>query len=401
MSTKFQWLSLKTQTTKYGNFYHARLSARLERKSIGLGSDELTALNIAKAIDDTISDCVRQSKPIDVASLKLLAQGMLESEKLRNAPRLATEQGELGDLYKRYVEFNLSIKSWKEGYYRSDIKGIELLLQKSPYQGLHQKAEFIEWIFSDTGRTPQTSKRHLMLVVAAIDWCSKQGIIPRNIGIEWRDALNSISIKKQKSGDKSEIEAINIFTVEEVYKILEAFKTERFSRYEGRHYQYYNYLYFLWLTGCRPSEAIALKWKNTNLEKRLIKFCETERDANGTICRQQGTKTQDYRYFSVNEELENLLISLPKSSNYVFTNLKNEPIRQAALIKPWKTVLTGLAIRPRRPYQLRHTMISYHANNGYPLHKLASLVGNSEAIIKSHYLKLDIERMALPGVLRD
>ena len=395
---KYQWLSLKVQQTPYGIFYQARLSSRLDRKTIGLGGDELAALNIAKALDDAITDCVRQSKPVQIENLKLLAKGMLDSEKLKNSPRIATAQGELGDLYKRYVEFNLSIKSWKEGYYLSDIKGIESLLQKSPYQGLNQKSEFIEWIFSDGKRSPQTSKKYLMLIVAAIDWSSKQGIIPRNIGIEWRDALNSISVKKQKLTDNTEAETIDIFTVEEVYKILEAFKTEAFSRYEGRHYQYYPYIYFCWLTGCRPSEAIALKWKNCNLDKKLIKFCETERDANGTICKQQGTKTQDYRYFPINEELEKLLLSLPRG-NYVFTNLKSEPIRQHALIKPWKTVLTGLGIRSRRPYQLRHTMISYHANNNYPLHKLASLVGNSEAIIKSHYLKLDIEKMALPGVL--
>lgn len=397
---KYQWLSLKTQQTKYGIFYQARLSSRLERKTIGLGSDELTALNIAKKLDDTITDCVRQGKPVEIENLKLLAKGMLESEKLKFSPQLATQQGELGTLYKRYVEFHLATQAWKEGYYLSDIRGIESLLQKSPCQNLSQKTEFIEWIFSDKNRTPQTSKKYLMLVVAAVDWCSKQGIIPRNIGIEWRDALNSISVKKQKSGDELEAETIDIFTVQEVYRIIEAFKLETFSRYEGRHYQYYPYLYFCWLTGCRPSEAIALKWRNTNLEKKLIKFCETERDANGKICKQSGTKTQDYRYFPINEELEKLLLSLPKS-NYVFTNLKGEPVRQHALIKPWKTVLLGLGIRPRRPYQLRHTMISYHANNGYPLHKLASLVGNSEAIIKSHYLKLDIEKMALPGVLRD
>ncbi|WP_364421529.1 hypothetical protein, partial [Moorena sp. SIO3H5] len=58
-------------------------------------------------------------------------------------------------------------------------------------------------------------------------------------------------------------------------------------------------------------------------------------------------------------------------------------------------------IRYRVPYQLRHSMISYHANNDYPLHKLSELVGNSEEIIKEHYLQLDIERINLPEVLRD
>lgn len=59
-----------------------------------------------------------------------------------------------------------------------------------------------------------------------------------------------------------------------------------------------------------------------------------------------------------------------------------------------------MGIKYRVPYQLRHTMISYHANNHYPIHKLAELVDNSEQIIKEHYLKLDIERINLPDVIK-
>ena len=398
----WHWLSIKTQQTKYGIFYQARLISGLGRKAIGLGSNELTALNIAKVLDDTITDCVRQGKAVEIETLKAITKRMLDEEKSKRSPFLVdVAPGELIDLYKRYVEFNLSTQSWVEGYYITNIRGIEALLEKSPYQGLDQKAEFVKWIFSDEKRSPQTSKRHLMLVVAAIDWCSKQGIISRNIGIEWRDTLNSISVKKQAITDDEETETIDIFTIEEVYKILEAFKQETYSRYSGKHQQYYSYIYFCWLTGCRPSEAIALKWQNINFEKSLIKFCETERDANGKICKQRGTKTVAYRYFPVNEELNKLLSTLHKNSNYVFTNLRGLPIRQRTVLKPWKTVLNGAGIRYRRPYQLRHTMISYHANNGYPIHKLATLVGNSEAVIKKHYLKLDIEKISLPGVLKN
>lgn len=46
-------------------------------------------------------------------------------------------------------------------------------------------------------------------------------------------------------------------------------------------------------------------------------------------------------------------------------------------------------------------MISYHANNDFPIQKLAKLVGNSPEVIMQHYLHFDIERINLPGVLRE
>lgn len=398
----YNFLSIKILNQSNGIFYQARLSSKLGRKTIGLGSDEFLAITIAKRLDENIAECVNNSKPVNIDELKSLAKKLISEDRSKKSPSLETSvNNELSNLYKQYVEFHLSTGSWKEGYYVTDIRGIESLLRKSPYQKLSQKNEFIKWLFSDKNRTKKTSKKYLMFIVAAIDWCSKQGLINRNVGIEWRDALNSITIKKQKSVITDDDKSIDIFTVEEVYKIINAFKNETFCRFKGKHCQYYPYVYFCWLSGCRPSEAIALKWDNVDLVKFLIKFCEVERDANGTICKQVGTKTVEYRYFPINTELLNLLLSISKKSNYVFTDSKGKPIRQRSFINIWRRVLLGLGIRYRIPYQLRHTMISYHANNNYPLHKLASIVGNSEAIIKKHYLKLDFDKIKLPDISND
>lgn len=185
----------------------------------------------------------------------------------------------------------------------------------------------------------------------------------------------------------------------EIYKILDALKNETHSRFEGKHYQYYQYVYFCWLTGCRPSEAIALKWENVNLAKNTIRICEVQVDASGTIVQRSGTKTERFRVFPINEELKLLLQSIPRRTGYVFTNIKGEPISQHAFNRVWKTVLEKLGIRHRIPYQLRHTMISYHANNDFPIQKLAEIVGNSAEIIVEHYLHLDIERIRLPEII--
>ena len=97
--------------------------------------------------------------------------------------------------------------------------------------------------------------------------------------------------------------------------------------------------------------------------------------------------------------IQDLLESIPHRTGYVFQNDRGKAINQHALNVIWKTVIEGISIRYRIPYQLRHTMISYHANNDFPIHKLARLVGNSPDVITEHYLHLDIERIRLPEVI--
>jgi integrase len=160
-------------------------------------------------------------------------------------------------------------------------------------------------------------------------------------------------------------------------------------------------VYFCWLTGCRPSEAIALKWENVDLARNRLRFAEAQVNASGKIVKKKGTKTEASRLVPINSELKELLTSIPHRKGYVFLNKSEKAISQQALNGIWKTLLQNMGIRYRVPYQLRHTMISYHANNDYPIHKLAELVGNSEEVIKEYYLKIDIERINLPDVIKN
>jgi integrase len=270
--------------------------------------------------------------------------------------------------------------------------------QKCPFKRLEDKSEILQWILDDPKRSAATSKKRFMHLTAAVDWNSKQGNIPRKWGIEYRDVLGSVKI----SGKKKERKEIDVYAVDEVYRILNALKDDTHSRFKGKHSQYYKYVYFLWLTGCRPSEAIALKWNNVNIAKRIITFCETQvLTSGGKIVSKEGTKTELVRTFPVNQELQLLLESIPHREGFVFTNEMGKPISQAALNAVWKTLLKNLEMRYRIPYNLRHTMISYHANNDFPIQKLAKLVGNSPEVIMQHYLHFDIERINLPGVLRE
>lgn len=388
--------------TKYGDMYQLRLSTQLGRKTIGLGGDRIQALNLALLVDDEITRLIALGEPIELDSLKELVRSQQLRLKAKKTDTIRlVEKDDLIILWQNYVKFHVSLGAWTEVYLVSHITTIGNLIKSCPYQRLEEKNEIVEWLFSDTNRTKRTSKDRFKLIVAAVDWNSKQGNIPRRWGIEYRDLLESIKVRiEKKSNFVDEENNIEIFSVKEVYQILNALKDETYCRFNGRHYQYYKYVYFCWLTGCRSSEAAALKWENVDLNKKTIRFCEVEMNRGGKLIKQKGTKTVPYRYFPINSELMELLTSISYRKDYVFRNRQHKPINHNVFYGVWKTLLNAMGIKYRVPYQLRHTMISYHANNDFPIHKLAELVGNSEQVIKEYYLKLDIERINLPGIIK-
>ncbi|MDD1416514.1 site-specific integrase [Dolichospermum sp. ST_con] len=389
--------------------YQIRLNNKYGRKTIGVGSDYIAAINISKLVDEDISKQITIHTEIDIDRLKELVQDELAIYKAKKQGNIrVVEKSDLNVLWDKYVQHNMLVGTWCETTWLTTVASVTSIVNNCPIQKLEQKSELVQWLFSDTNRSNKTSRDRLKWIVSAIDWNSKHGNIPRRWGIEYRDLLESIKVNEKKKSNSSEdkdSENVDIFSVKEVYALLDALKYESHARIRGTHKQYYEYVYFLWLTGCRPSEAVALKWKNVDLQKNRITFCENQVNASGKIVCKQGTKTNDFRFFPINTELRELLVICrnrnTSNKSFVFLNQKGLPMSQQALNGVWRTLLAAMNIRYRVPYQLRHTMISYHANNDYPIHKLCEIVGNSEKIIKEHYLKLDIERINLPDVIKN
>ncbi|MEJ1937818.1 site-specific integrase, partial [Nostoc sp. NIES-2111] len=65
--------------TQYGEMYQLRLSSKLGRKTIGLGGDKLTALNLAAMVDEEISRLIALGELIKIDSLK----DMVKSEQAK------------------------------------------------------------------------------------------------------------------------------------------------------------------------------------------------------------------------------------------------------------------------------------------------------------------------------
>lgn len=156
------------------------------------------------------------------------------------------------------------------------------------------------------------------------------------------------------------------------------------------HSYYAPYVKFLFFTGCRPEEAIALKWKH--IENNRIVFCE----AVATDVRlRKSTKTHDIRSFPINAQLKSFL-----------DDIKPEEVNPEALVFPakntkeidahnflnriWKPVVQNLVkngiVKQYLPqYNCRHTFITMALEAGVSVVQVAKWVGNSPEIIMKHY----------------
>jgi len=201
---------------------------------------------------------------------------------------------------------------------------------------------------------------------------------------------------------------IRIFTQDEINHILSAFKNDTYNNPSSAYKQsyYYGFVAIRFLTGMRPSEAIALTWldiidKNGKLWLRINK-----RYSQGKLI--QGTKNGvDIRLFPINNKLKELLDSIPKienEHNLIFPSYEGKYLdRHNFTNRSWKTVINGLIkdglVNEYLPfYDIRHTFISLMARSGkVDLKTLACLVGNSVQTIIKNYLAID-ESVELPNI---
>jgi integrase len=191
-------------------------------------------------------------------------------------------------------------------------------------------------------------------------------------------------IKLQKS--KGEEEEISPFTSAERDRIIDAFKADRY--YSG----YAPLVIFLFYTGCRPSEALALFWKSINTQS--ITFQQVLIYDGKKLVLQDGLKTQKSRKFPINTQLTEVIAAIQsedcKPDSLVFPSPQGKFIDWHNFTnRAWTKVLESLPdIEYRNPYQMRHTFCSLCREKNIPSIQLAKWVGNSAEMIDRVYAKV-------------
>lgn len=256
-------------------------------------------------------------------------------------------------------------------------------LKRLPTYDLERAGEM--WNFVVKNIPLSSAKDFLTRLSACCNWAITSGLITSN---PFEGMPAEIKVPKSQSED----EDIDPFTPEERDLILAAFEDDRFrlqmSVYSDSHYT--PIMKFLFYIGCRPSEAVALQWRNISSDLRLISLqqalIETE---DGRMVR-EGLKTQERRKFPCNDRLQALLASVKlegcKPNALVFPSIEGRYINTNNLRnRAYKRILAGLGIQYRKLYQTRHTFITLALESGLNAKNVARSVGSSPEVIYRHY----------------
>ncbi|WP_440466936.1 tyrosine-type recombinase/integrase [Pseudomonas sp. YH-1] len=150
---------------------------------------------------------------------------------------------------------------------------------------------------------------------------------------------------------------------------------------------------FLFYTGMRPGEAMALRWEEVDTRSRKARVCRIQQ--RGKIY--ERTKTKTVREVLLNDRalhaLEQARPLTAARSDYVFApSLKAE--RSDLYIKSetgpkryWRDALRKLGMRQRRTYDTRHTYATMCLMAGMNPAFIASQLGHSVPVLLSTYAK--------------
>lgn len=260
-----------------------------------------------------------------------------------------------------------------------------------PTKNLSEAVAIRDYVVSNL--SPNSAKKFLTQLSAACKWGFKSGLIELN---PFAEMASDISVTR---GDVDEIDP---FSKTEREAIENAFRLHK--TYCG----YYPFIRFLFLTGCRTGEAIALRWKHISKDCSSITFSESY-DSDLNILKD--TKTHKSRKFPCNTSLREFLLSIKPEDNQlttcadandlVFKSTTGKQIDNHHFTnriwrggtwgnKTYHGVVTrlvqlGLVESYRPPYNTRHTFITEAIDAGMPIPQVARVVGNSSEVILRNY----------------
>ena len=179
-------------------------------------------------------------------------------------------------------------------------------------------------------------------------------------------------------------------TDEERDRVLDYFKAKRWKvggfNDTVRHYPYFAFLYTLFFTGMRPSELCAVRIRSVNLKAGSIQV-----DRSRHLGVEAAPKTQRarraVRLTGTNIEVLKPLVPLrAHPDDYVFRNVRREPIEPANFYDLFRDAQRALEISPLRDlYSTKDTYISLALTNGVSLTWLSEQTGVAVATILKHY----------------
>lgn len=231
-----------------------------------------------------------------------------------------------------------------------------------------------------------TLERIINDIHACSNWAFETGIISIN---PWK------RLKQQLPNKPESIRTKKAYSREEVDRIIQAFRSDCYCNIKSafKDSWYANFVEFLFLTGCRPEDAIALTWDC--IKDKVIIFKKAY--SCGIL---KTTKNKKARMFPITPQIRELLdrhstctCTRPKklvfpSQNGSYINLRNFTRRYMKRIVD-NLVIEGKVKQYLPTYNLRNTSITHYLRQGVDIATVAALMETSEEMINEHYWSPD------------
>lgn len=159
---------------------------------------------------------------------------------------------------------------------------------------------------------------------------------------------------------------------------------------------------FLFLTGCRVSEAAGLRWCDVDLVGRQVTICRGRIGKVITACK----TSHSQRVIDIPDRLVAILSRLPRSGDHeelVFKGRhgKNGVDVHTLRAQVWKPILRKAGLPPLGIHGARHTVATLLLSRGIPVAQVAAHLGDTPRVVERTYAhvlpRFDVnEAMAVP-----
>ena len=176
--------------------------------------------------------------------------------------------------------------------------------------------------------------------------------------------MSQVTTLKPLKVRKNDIEP---FTLDDVQKILANVRAD-----------YRDYFTVRFFTGMRTGEIHGLKWAYVDFASRLILVRETFVLGEDEYTKTDGSQREIRMNQVVFDALQRQHAATSKISEYVFCNREGKPLDNDNFTeRVWYPLLRHLELKPRRPYQTRHTSATLWLASGEAPEWIARQLGHS------------------------
>ena len=284
-----------------------------------------------------------------------------------------------------------TVRSYRE-LYRSHIGPALGSIEFGELRRAHVKQLLIE------KKALGLSRNTVRLIRACVSSMCSEAVEDGIIGSNPAVSLMRWIVRTHRSNVSSQSSAVRPFSEADLSGILDVVRVVRPD--------YYPLFLTLARTGCRPGEALALRWPDVNFDRREILI---ERGFSAGLL--GPTKTGKSRRVDMSQELATVLRGLQAhrmvdcqrrglndAAKWVFVDRFGEPIDENRPRKVFATVLQRAGIAGHTVYDLRHTFATLHLAKGHPITYVSAQLGhaNPSTTLKwyAHWLPTSDKRFA-------